>query len=926
MGRTEPSADETARPARKGGSRLFPRRLAKWLILLLVVAVVAATYFRTDILNLVLPPQLTARLGLPTEINISRFDWGRADIDRIRIGESGALAMEGVHLRYDPLSMRLEGVHIDQLVLSAAYDGVLTFGELDPLIEELRDQFASGDDDAQAGMAPLPEISFGSIEVDVNLPKGLVRGRGAAWFEDDRIILDLRVTETGHAFIDINLWLFAPHVNWMEPLKPILPSGSLRARIDAQSALWPLVGLTQPGSGLVDIDAELHPDEESRESGKLAATGKVKLQDFSYPGLPTTLSGTLAASGLIEGDWWEFGKLTSTGKFELQDFAYPGLPAPLSGTLTASSRLDRNHVEISDLAAAFTGGLTPDWTTSLAGALKVESLADAPTANGTLTLESGGEALSLAERGLPGVTLAQPSLSLATRLEGGMQHDGAFELSLALLEPARLAAASMALPGGVALPKATAITMASADQPFLRLARDAGRRLVADLALPVGKTSLTLEAPALEPKGRPERLILAMPAATLTAHYDSAPDADQTRFAAALDLKGAQLAVPTRGIALGTVAINAVQDATGTKLKMTSGSVTGLGAFVPVRAEIEATLSGSATRFKARFRGIEQPLDLTLAGNADLDSLKGEVEVKLAPLDFAVGGLQPYNFFPPLRSYFEDVSGRIEATGPVQFAKGKLSSALKLGIENFSGKVGPVHLINVNSVIEIDRPWPLSTKPDQTVAIELADVGLPLKDALFRFKVSNGTTMDVAESRLELAGGQVRLDPVTLNFDAPVHNLRLGVNQISVSRLFDLVGIAGLSGEGSISGAVPVTIFPGGIAIPDAELRADAPGVLRYDRDQAPLALQSAGESVALALQALADFHYEELIVNLRRSLAGDVHLGLHISGRNPSFYDGYPVEFNLTVEGRLDQALREGLAGYQVPDMIQEQLEGLTP
>ncbi|MBL8708077.1 MAG: YdbH domain-containing protein, partial [Rhodospirillaceae bacterium] len=665
------------------------------------------------------------------------------------------------------------------------------------------------------------------------------------------------------------------------------PSGSLEMYLDAGSALWTFAGVTPPHAGQLAVNARIRAAQDWLTEARL------------------------------EANW----SLTATS------FDYPGLPAPLSGTLAATSRVDRNHMEINDLAATFTGGLAPDWSTKLTGLLEVESLAETPKLNGTLSLESGGKTLSLADWGLPGATLAQPSLSLATRLDASMGDDGAFELSLTLQEPATLSAASVALPGGVALPKATAITLATADQPFLRLARDTMRRLVADLALPLGKTSLTLEVPALEPKGPAERLILAMPAATLTAQYDSAPEpAGPAGFTAALDLKGAQIAVPTRGIALGAVAINAIQDTTGTKLEMTSGSVTGLGAFVPVRAEIEATLAGSATRFKARFRGIEQPLDLALDGSADLVSQKGEVEVKLAPLDFAVGGLQPYNFFPPLRSYFEDVSGRIEATGPVQFAKGKLSSALKLGIENFSGKVGPVHLINVNSVIEIDRPWPLSTRPNQAVAIELADVGLPLKDALFRFKVSNGTTMDVAESRLELAGGQVRLDPVTLNFDAPVHNLRLGVNQISVSRLFELVGIAGLSGEGSISGAVPVTIFPGGIAIPDAELRADAPGVLRYDRDQAPLALQSAGESVALALQALADFHYEELIVNLRRSLAGDVHLGLHISGRNPSFYDGYPVEFNLTVEGRLDQALREGLAGYQVPDMIQEQLENLTP
>ena len=67
-------------------------------------------------------------------------------------------------------------------------------------------------------------------------------------------------------------------------------------------------------------------------------------------------------------------------------------------------------------------------------------------------------------------------------------------------------------------------------------------------------------------------------------------------------------------------------------------------------------------------------------------------------------------------------------------------------------------------------------------------------------------------------------------------------------------------------------------------------------------------------------------MLDLTRNLTGDVNLGLHITGRNPSFYDGYPVEFNLSIEGRLDQALKEGLAGYQVPDMIQQQLEKLSP
>ena len=77
-----------------------------------------------------------------------------------------------------------------------------------------------------------------------------------------------------------------------------------------------------------------------------------------------------------------------------------------------------------------------------------------------------------------------------------------------------------------------------------------------------------------------------------------------------------------------------------------------------------------------------------------------------------------------------------------------------------------------------------------------------------------------------------------------------------------------------------------------------------------------------MAMSALSDFHYDKLEVDLDRAATGDTELGLHIAGRNPSFYNGYPVEFNLSVTGRLDEALRKGLAGYQVPDMIQEKLK----
>ena len=863
-------SDAPARPAPQKPRRRPLRRALGWLVLLFLVGCGLGLYFRLDLINRLAPGLLAQRLAVPTEFALSLLDWREARIDRIRLGEKGTLAVEGITLGYDPWNRRLERVEIDRVVLAARYDEGFSLGELDPLVAELRTLLSAGGGDS-GDPAALPTVDVKSIEIDLASPAGLLQGRGQAALDNQAVVADFTLSETGkHAEAEIDLAL-----SLAADGPP--PSGDLRLGLDAQSALWKYLRLQQPGSGRIDLEAEIR-------AGR---------------------------------DWQKLGRIDADWRATLVDFAYPGLAAPLAGEVRATSTIARDKATIKDLAIVTTGGIGEDWLSKLVGNFEL-GLAAPLSLNGRLTLESGGKTLALAPLGGGDITLAAPQATIIADVAVAQGGDGAWNVDLGLLEPAALSLKRVEIGKSLRIAPAGKLEILAGETPFLHLTRDAAGRIVADVTATLGKGSITIE-----PRASDERLILAMPKLPLQLSYDAARPAPLT---AKIGLKGGQVAAPLHGITLGDVAFDAAYADDAVTAKLASGAVGGLGAFVPVRAEANVTLAGNDIRFDARFRGVDRPIDLTLKGRADIARLSGKVDLELKPIVFATGELQPYNLFPPLRSYFDDVAGKIEAKGPISFGGGKLTSALKLGIENFSGKIGPVQLLNVNSVIEIDRPWPLSTKPDQQVAIQRADIGLPLTDALFRFKVSDGKRLDVAESRLAMSGGEVRMEPVSLVFDAPVHNLKLTVAQVSVNELFAALGVAGLTGEGSISGAVPVSIFPGGIAIPAAELKADAPGVLRYDRAQAPAALQSAGESVGMALEALSNFHYKELILKLTRQLTGDVNLGLHISGANPNFYDGYPVEFNLSVEGRLDEALREGLAGYQVPDMIQEQLENLAP
>jgi hypothetical protein len=123
-------------------------------------------------------------------------------------------------------------------------------------------------------------------------------------------------------------------------------------------------------------------------------------------------------------------------------------------------------------------------------------------------------------------------------------------------------------------------------------------------------------------------------------------------------------------------------------------------------------------------------------------------------------------------------------------------------------------------------------------------------------------------------------------------------------------------------GTLPITVADGAAVIAGGELVSDHPGWIRYRPAQAPAALEAAGANVNLLLQALDNFRYKELRLTVDGRTDADMDVGLHIAGANPDLYDGYPIEFNLNLEGALGNLLRDSLVGYQVPELIRKRMQ----
>ena len=116
---------------------------------------------------------------------------------------------------------------------------------------------------------------------------------------------------------------------------------------------------------------------------------------------------------------------------------------------------------------------------------------------------------------------------------------------------------------------------------------------------------------------------------------------------------------------------------------------------------------------------------------------------------------------------------------------------------------------------------------------------------------------------------------------------------LSLEKLLKLFDVHGLTGQGILDGAIPITLKDSGVVIEDAELHAREPGRLSY-----AAGAETPDENIGL--KVLRNFHYKTLRVQFNYRSEGDYTIKLTLNGSNPNFYDGYPINMTLSISGKL--------------------------
>ena len=297
--------------------------------------------------------------------------------------------------------------------------------------------------------------------------------------------------------------------------------------------------------------------------------------------------------------------------------------------------------------------------------------------------------------------------------------------------------------------------------------------------------------------------------------------------------------------------------------------------------------------------------------------------IRVPPVRFERGGSQPEDVSPLYGGLLEAVSGAVELRGEVAVDGGVASSDLTLFLLDLSGRNGDVAIEGLEGEVTFSNVDPLSTPPNQTLTADMLDVGVSLTDLTVALALPGDGGLRVESASAGLAGGRVAIGPSVLRFAPANVEAVLDVRSIDLATLLAGLDVPGIETDARLTGSIPIRLTGGDVAIARGRLDADSPGLLRYVPDGGAAPSGLADGSMDLVLEALSNFRFRALGIDIDRSAGGGTEVRVHIAGANPDLHDGYPVELNVSLSGDVDDILLNGLGAWRIPEEIRERLEG---
>ncbi len=350
----------------------------------------------------------------------------------------------------------------------------------------------------------------------------------------------------------------------------------------------------------------------------------------------------------------------------------------------------------------------------------------------------------------------------------------------------------------------------------------------------------------------------------------------------------------------------------------------------PVIASGAAVLEAGNVRFDYALRTPRGDALGAGEGVHDVATASGASTFHFDEIVFDKDGVQPARLAPVLKGYIGETTGAAGGSAAFSWAPSGVSSSAKLTFHDVTFG-GPTRVVNetigLNGEIDFKNLWPVATDGAQTIKVGGIDLdALQLEGGEVRFDMPGDETLRVERALFPWFGGELGVDDAVASLAGGEATAPLRANNIDLAKALEYIDADGLSGEGLLSGVLPLVVKEGKAHIENGVLQSQGPGAIRY-RGEAAAQAAEAGDQSQIAFDLLRDLRYDEMKVMVNGPLDGRLNFQLTFVGTGEVGVNQQqvrvPVIYKIALDAALLELLNQAVLTQDVELLIERSLEG---
>ncbi len=253
----------------------------------------------------------------------------------------------------------------------------------------------------------------------------------------------------------------------------------------------------------------------------------------------------------------------------------------------------------------------------------------------------------------------------------------------------------------------------------------------------------------------------------------------------------------------------------------------------------------------------------------DLSRGLGSADLTVTGLRFAKG-FQPDTLTPLTTGVVADVAGVVNGEGHIRWTPDGVTSdgVFRTANTSLAAAFGPV--TGLSGEIRFTDLLGLISAPDQVATVGNINTGVAVSGGTIRYRLLGPGRIDLTEAVWPFAGGQLTLDPATLDFlDPGGRRLTFRLTGVDAAQFLQQFDFGNLSATGIFDGTLPMIFDAKGGRIENGRLKVRAGGgTLAYVGEVSKANLGTWGN---MAFDALKSLRYRSLELTMNGALAGEV-------------------------------------------------------